>query len=43
MVDLSEKETREQYIDPILEKEEWKEEYLKKEINSINSNFKTKK
>lgn len=43
MVDLSEKETREQYTDPILEKEGWKKEYIKREVNSIRSNFKTKK
>jgi len=40
MVDLSEKETREEYIDPILEEEGWKEDYIKREINSVKSNFK---
>jgi type I restriction enzyme R subunit len=40
MVNLSEKETRERYIDPILKDEGWKEEYIKKEVNSLASNFK---
>lgn len=40
MVDLSEKETREQYIDESLKEEGWKEDYIKREINSIKSNFK---
>lgn len=43
MVNLSEKETRERYIDPLLEKEGWKKEYIKREVNSIKSNFKTKR
>ena len=30
MVNLSEKETREKYIDPILEEVGWKEEYIKR-------------
>ncbi|MEM4230492.1 MAG: hypothetical protein QXF25_01295 [Candidatus Pacearchaeota archaeon] len=34
-MDLSEKETRERYIDPILKKEGWRDEYIKKE-NKIN-------
>jgi len=43
MVDLSEKETREQHIDPILKDiSGWKEEYIKREVNSIKSNFKKK-
>jgi type I restriction enzyme R subunit len=42
MVDLSEKETRERYIDPILKKEGWKEDYIKREVNSIKSDFKAK-
>ena len=43
MANLSEKQTREQYIDPILKDiSGWKEEYIKREINSIKSNFKKK-
>ena len=42
-MDLSEKETREQYIDPILKDVSgWKEEYIKREINSRKSVFKKK-
>ena len=40
MVNLSEKETREQYIDKELYEQGWKENYIKKEINSVKSNFK---
>ena len=43
MPDLSEKETREQYIDPLLAKEGWKDQYIKREANSVKSNFKIKK
>jgi len=42
MVDLSEKETREQIIDPILERVGWSKEYVKEEINPVKSNFITK-
>jgi len=42
MIDLSEKETRKRIIDPILERTEWKKEYIKEEVNSVKSNFKTK-
>jgi len=42
MVNLSEKETREKYIDPILHDEGWIRDYVKKEVNSVKSNFKTK-
>ncbi|MEM4605946.1 MAG: DEAD/DEAH box helicase family protein [Candidatus Pacearchaeota archaeon] len=41
-MNLSEKETREQYIDPFLRKEGWRDEYIKKEVNSLKSNFKKK-
>jgi len=41
-MDLSEKETREQKIDPLLKEAGWKEEYIKKEINSVKSDFKSK-
>ncbi|MBU1252680.1 MAG: DEAD/DEAH box helicase family protein, partial [Nanoarchaeota archaeon] len=40
MVDLSEKETREQYLDPILKDLGWLDKYVKKEVNSVKSNFK---
>lgn len=43
MVDLSEKETRNKIIDPILERVGWKKEYVKEEVNPVRSNFKTKK
>jgi len=43
MVNLSEKETREKYIDPILEEVGWKEEYIKREVNSVSSDFKKNK
>src|SRR3989344_2971257 len=44
MADLSEKETRTNLIDPILERAGWKIKghYVKEEINSVKSNFKTK-
>lgn len=44
MVKLSEKETREQLINPILERVGWKVKgsYVKEEVNSIKSDFKTK-
>src|SRR3989338_10685350 len=44
MADLSEKETRTNLIDPILERVGWKIKghYVKEEINSVKSNFKTK-
>lgn len=42
MVDLSEKETREQIIDPILERVGWRKDYVKEEINPVKSNFVTK-
>ena len=41
MADLSEKETREKVIDPLLiEDALWKEEYIKREVNSVKSDFK---
>ena len=43
MVNLSEKETRERYIDPLLKNEGWDERYIKKEVNTLKSNFKVKK
>ncbi len=42
MVDLSEKETRERIIDPILKRVDWQKEYIKEEVNSVKSNFKSK-
>lgn len=42
MVDLSEKETREQIIDPILERVGWSKEYIKEEVNPVKSKFETK-
>lgn len=39
---LSEKQTRELKIDKALEKTGWRKEYIKDEVNSIKSNFKTK-
>lgn len=41
-MDLSEKETRESHIDPSLKDAGWKDEYVKREVNSVKSNFKTK-
>src|SRR3989344_2435113 len=43
MVNLSEKQTREQCIDPCLEERGWKKQNVKKEVNSIVSKFKTQK
>ncbi len=43
MLDLSEKETREQIIDKELYGVGWKEDYIKREVNSLKSDFKTKK
>lgn len=40
MVNLSEKETREQIIDEALKEEGWKEDYIKREVNSVKSTFK---
>jgi type I restriction enzyme, R subunit len=40
---LTEKQTREQLIDESLKRTGWKKEYVKEEVNSIKSNFKTKK
>ena len=42
MVDLSEKETREQVIDPILERVGWSKKYILEEVNPVKSNFGTK-
>jgi len=42
MVNLSEKETRNSIINPILDRADWKKEYIKEELNSVKSNFKTK-
>ena len=42
MENLTEKQTREQKIDKTLEKIGWKKEYIKDEVNSIKSKFKTK-
>jgi type I restriction enzyme, R subunit len=39
---LTEKQTREQLIDESLKRTGWKKEYVKEEVNSIKSNFKTK-
>jgi len=40
MVDLSEKETRERIIDPwLIEDAGWRSEYIKREVNSIKSDF----
>ena len=43
MPDLSEKETREKVIDPYLRDSGWREEYIRREVNSIKSEFKIKK
>ncbi|MBI2047202.1 DEAD/DEAH box helicase family protein, partial [Candidatus Pacearchaeota archaeon] len=44
MTDLSEKETREKIIDPWLTGDAgWKEEYIKREVNSVKSDFKIKR
>ena len=42
-MDLSEKETREQIIDSHLKDAGWKEDSIKREVNSIKSKFKIKK
>jgi len=43
-MDLSEKETRERIIDPWLtEDARWKEEYIRREVNSVKSDFKIKR
>ena len=44
MINLSEKETRENLIDPLLERTGWKVKghYVKEEINPVKSNFLTK-
>jgi len=42
-MDLSEKDTREGIIDPQLRDVSWKEEYIKREVNSVKSDFKTKR
>lgn len=39
-MDLSEKETREKIIDPLLKEEGWLDKYVKKEVNSVSSKFK---
>ncbi len=40
-MDLSEKETREEKIDPsLIEEANWKEDYIKREVNSVKSDFK---
>jgi len=41
MVDLSEKETREKLIDPVLERVGWKVKgsYVKEEVNPVKSKF----
>jgi len=41
-MDLSEKETRERIIDPwLIEDAGWKEEYIRREVNSVKSDFKS--
>ncbi|MBI2629849.1 DEAD/DEAH box helicase family protein [Candidatus Pacearchaeota archaeon] len=43
-MDLSEKETRERIIDPWLkDSANWKEEYIRREVNSVKSDFKIKR
>jgi len=39
---LSEEQIRKEKIDPVLERTGWRKEYIKEEINSVKSNFKTK-
>lgn len=41
-MDLSEAQTRKDKIDPLLKKVGWRTEYIKEEVNSVKSNFKTK-
>ena len=43
MDDLNEQETRTQLIDKALHEADWKEEYIKREVNSLKSEFKAKK
>ena len=44
MVNLSEKETREKIIDPwLIEDVGWAEKYIRREVNSMKSDFKIKK
>ena len=42
-MDLSEKETRERKIDPILNDAGWRDEYIKREVNCVKSDFQAKK
>ena len=43
-MDLSEKETREKIIDPwLIEDANWKEEYIRREVNTVKSDFKIKR
>ncbi len=42
-MDLSEEETREKIIDPVLFDVGWRDKYLKREINSVKSDFKARK
>src|SRR3989344_7538001 len=42
-MDLSEKETRDKVIDPYLHDAGWREEDIRREINSAKSDFKVKK
>lgn len=42
MPSMSEKQTREELIDEALKRTGWKKEYIKEEVNSIKSNFRTK-
>ena len=42
-MNLSEKETREREINPLLEKVGWNFAYVKEEVNSVKSDFKAKK
>ena len=43
MPDMSESETREKIIDEMLKDADWKEEYIRKEVNSVKSDFKIKR
>jgi len=38
---ISEAQTRKERIDPLLKRTGWRSEYIKEEINSVKSNFKT--
>jgi len=42
-MDLSEVETRKEKIDPWLKSEGWRDEYVKAEVNSVKSDFKTRR